>query len=1120
MTGPKGADERSAVQSIINGLPGAVFYLSSDEFEVEYISDDSRQFLPKRFKDRTLVGVRLVDFVTGGEKSPILPILRRVSETKEKLEIREFRAMNEDGNEFWVNWSAIPIENGTGRADLLVMIQDVTERKRAEEALSRQASLIDLTPDAIIVRGLDGTITFWSLGAEKLYGWAKEEAVGRTTHELLRTLFPEPLAEIVGKLKRDWSWSGDLIHRTKDGREVVVQSRWLVERDDKGAINYILESNVDITDRKKVEEALKESEEKFSRAFHGSSASTYITRLSDGKIIDANDRGLKILGYGRDELLGRTTIELNIWLTENDRQNVVNELKQKGSINNMELRLRKKNGQIWTALYSGQVIEFKGEEIMLSSLVDISERKKAEEALKESEAKYRGLFDNMQEAAAIWSYVLDEDGEIVDCRLQDANTEILKDRGVKELDQIRGKLQSELLPDDLDKSLDNVRWMKRTRSALVIERHLRYNDRYYRVSYIPLNQDRFAVTTLDITDIKRAHRQAEQERARLRTVLDTLPTGVVIADASGRMVEMNASFKQIWGTNAPLSDSVDQYFAYKGWRPDTDERYKAEDWSLARAVKNGESVIGEVIDIERFDGGRATILNSAAPIRDQDGRVLGAVVAAQDITELKKAEKELKESESRYRSLFWENSAPMLLINPSTGNIVDANQAACEYYGYRCEELQKMKISQINTLGPDEVKMEMSRSVGGEKRKFDFRHRLASGEVRDVDVYSGPVYLQGRQLLYSIVHDVTDRKRAENALKESEERFRTLADNIPQLAWMADATGWIFWYNRQWYDYTGTTPEQMEGWGWQSVHNPDVLPKVLDQWKSSIATGQPFDMVFPLRGADGVFRPFLTRVLPVKDESGKVARWFGTNTDITEEVETRRNLERSNAELQQFAYVASHDLQEPLRMIMNYLGLLNKKYGDEFNDQAKGYMAYVNAGAARMRELINDLLQYSRIDTAGQQFSAVDLNQVAEKVIDTLHVAINESKASITIEPLPRVWGDVTQLSLVLQNLVSNAVKFHGPEAPRIKIASRESAREWTISVQDNGIGIDPKYHDKLFQMFQRLHTREDYPGTGIGLAISKKVVERHGGRIWIGSDGRSGSTFFFTIPKSGERAR
>ncbi len=234
------------------------------------------------------------------------------------------------------------------------------------------------------------------------------------------------------------------------------------------------------------------------------------------------------------------------------------------------------------------------------------------------------------------------------------------------------------------------------------------------------------------------------------------------------------------------------------------------------------------------------------------------------------------------------------------------------------------------------------------------------------------------------------------------------------------------------------------------------------------------------------------------------------------ELNTQRNLERSNAELQQFAYVASHDLQEPLRTITAYLALLNMKYGDKLDDNAKIYMAYVVDGADRMKALINDLLEFSRVDTQSKEFSTVNMNLVAAEVLDTLHLAIYDNKATIALGPLPTVLGDRTQLSQVLQNLTGNAIKYHGPEAPRIEITSRQNSREWIISVKDNGIGIDPQDLDKLFQMFQRLHTRDSIRGTGIGLAIAKKIIERHGGRIWFESEVGKGTTFFFTIPKVG----
>jgi light-regulated signal transduction histidine kinase (bacteriophytochrome) len=226
-----------------------------------------------------------------------------------------------------------------------------------------------------------------------------------------------------------------------------------------------------------------------------------------------------------------------------------------------------------------------------------------------------------------------------------------------------------------------------------------------------------------------------------------------------------------------------------------------------------------------------------------------------------------------------------------------------------------------------------------------------------------------------------------------------------------------------------------------------------------------------------------------------------------------RQLERSNAELQQFAYVASHDLQEPLRMVTAHLALLNRKFGDELSPQAKEYMSTAVAGAERMRQLVNDLLQYSRVDTKGWEFTSVDMNKVSGAVVGDLQVAIHESGADVSIGILPTVLADEIQMKQVITNLVSNAVKFRGPSPPKVNISATEDASNWTFAIKDNGIGIDPCYRNNLFKMFQRLHSRDEYPGNGIGLAICKKIVERHGGRIWVESEKGNGATFFFTIP-------
>jgi light-regulated signal transduction histidine kinase (bacteriophytochrome) len=225
-------------------------------------------------------------------------------------------------------------------------------------------------------------------------------------------------------------------------------------------------------------------------------------------------------------------------------------------------------------------------------------------------------------------------------------------------------------------------------------------------------------------------------------------------------------------------------------------------------------------------------------------------------------------------------------------------------------------------------------------------------------------------------------------------------------------------------------------------------------------------------------------------------------------------LERSNAELEEFAYVASHDLQEPLRAIEGCAQLLRERYLDKLGSLGDKLITHTVEGVVRMQALIDDLLTFSRLETRGNLFEHTDCSAVLELVLSNLSAAVEKTKAVITHDAMPNILADETQLIQLFQNLISNALKFCGDRNPRIHIAAISKRNEWFFSVQDNGIGIDPQHFERIFHVFQRLHTRREYPGTGIGLAVCKKIVQRHGGRIWVESEPTKGSIFYFTIPK------
>jgi light-regulated signal transduction histidine kinase (bacteriophytochrome) len=267
---------------------------------------------------------------------------------------------------------------------------------------------------------------------------------------------------------------------------------------------------------------------------------------------------------------------------------------------------------------------------------------------------------------------------------------------------------------------------------------------------------------------------------------------------------------------------------------------------------------------------------------------------------------------------------------------------------------------------------------------------------------------------------------------------------------------------------------------------------------------------------------------PIFDEEGGFRGYRGVGKDITrrkrdeaalrqahDELEARaRDLQRSNEELQQFAYVASHDLQEPLRMISSYTQLLGRRYGDRLDGDAREFMEFIVDGAARMKQLIEDLLAYSRVGTRGRELQSTDSGAALARALVNLRAAQEASGAQVTHDAMPMVFADGAQLTQLFQNLIGNAIKFKGAQPPRIHVSAETRPDAWVFQVKDNGIGLDPQYSDRIFMMFQRLHNKAEYPGTGIGLAICKKIVDRHGGHIWVDSQPGQGATFGFTLAR------
>ena len=1013
----------------------------------------------------------------------------------------EFRIVWPDGNIHWL-LSQVKVffdEAGTATRQVGVNI-DVTSRVRAETVLSQ---FFSASPTPMAIWGFDGRVQRVNPAWEPILGFTAAEVEGT---QLFDRVHPDDRAAAAAALQKVTS-SGKLTGfecrvRCEDG-----SYRWLLVN---GGVlqdaQVILATANDITKRKRAEEALRESEARFRSAFENTLFGMAIIAL-DGRYLQVNQSLCRITGFSEQELLQRDFAALTHPddLRESlEFSHTLMEGVKSGGITTKRY-VRKDGEPVWVSVHLALVRDALGKPLHFISLVeDLSERKRAEENARKSEEWLKFALN----AAGVGL-----------CH---------RESGVTTASEQQFRLYG---LEPAEKWISRERWLQSIHPAdrervemeqrLAIEQGRPY-DIQFRVIWPDgsvhwllcrgkiLHDDRGAgkiEVTADVTEGKRAEAALNEFFALSRSPM-------AIFGFDGSINRVNAALLETSGLTA---EELAQRPVTEFFHPDDRPMMQEEFGKLITRGGNSEFECRGL----RKDGSFVPLLFFATAAPDE--RLIFAV--AHNITERKRAEEALRESEAKFRELF--DCAPVAYHELDMDGVVRrVNRAQCAMLGYEAGEMSGRPIWEF--VADREVSREAVRKkLSGEQPLEPVQRRYTRrdgsqlwAEAHSVLVRNATGETAG---IRTALLDITERKRAEEALRESEDKFRELFDCAPVAYHELDMDGVVRRVNRAECALLGYEAGEMLGrpaWEFIAGADREASREAVRRKLSGEQPLAPYQRRYVRR--DGAELWAEVHETLVRNATGETAGIRTALLDITERKRLANTLElnfeklaRSNEELERFAYVASHDLQEPLRMVASFTQLLAKRYSGRLDETADRYIHYAVDGAKRMQELIADLLAYSRVNSKELDLRQTDCEAVVLEAMRNLQVVIEESGACIDWDPLPALWVDQGQLAQVFQNLLGNAVKFRRKEeCPRIHVSAVDSGAEWMISVQDNGIGIDARHAERIFQMFQRLHTRAEYPGTGIGLAVCKKVVERHGGKLWVESEPGAGSTFRFTIPK------
>ena len=1063
---------------------------------------------------------------------------------------------------------------GTNNRQGVTFVLDITSRKQAEQAqLYRKAMLEaqnEAVPDAILIVDTKGGIISHNKHFVELWNIPPEIIEAKDDSAALKYVL-EQLVDPKGFIDRVnycYMHPNEKAHEYisfKDGRIVERYGNSVVGDD--GTVYGWIWFFRDITQQRKAEERIRESEQRFVAAVEAVEGVLW-TNNAQGEMEGEQIGWARLTGQTQEEYRGYGWT--NAVHPDDVTPTVIawNEAVKETRMFSFEHRLRLRNGE-W-GVFSIRAIPMLRPDGTVREWVgvhtNITAQRSSEAALRESENRYQNFI--RQSSEGIWRFELErpiptdlpveEQVELMfrDGFLAECNDAMAKMYGYDSADELLGaRLTDFLPPNDDSRAYLSFLITSEYRAQNIESKEVdRYGDiRYFSNTLVGVIESNMLVrawgTQKDITFQKQAEEELRDSESRFQNLIREASVGIILLTGKEMKVDIvNDAFARL------IDRTTDELLNKELFTviPETEEYYRP---ILERVLETGEPVNLYDSPYSVTSNGKETsgFLNVVyQPYVNISGGLNGVMVLCQDVTQSVKARKALEESESKFRSVIAEAPAGISLFVGRDLVIENPNQAFIDIVGKGWGIVGlPLREAMPELITEDQPYLEILDKVfitGEAYRTSGSLVKIVKNGVLTSRYYNftySPLFINGKVwAILDIAIDVTDQIESAQKLEESENRFRTMAQALPQMVWMMDSAGNIEYGSNEWEEYSGYADVMQ---AWEYMMHPDDTVKLMSDWQRLFESKTSYRKEVRLKNKAGEYRWFMSVGEPVLDGKGTLLKWIGTLTDIHEQktfseklerevalrteqlAQANKELYRSNEDLQQFAHVASHDLKEPVRKIMTFANRLKYEYSENLPDKAQTYLTKIDSATRRMYDMIDGVLLYSSVMSSELASELVDLNQVLKSIEADLEVPIASRNATIEYEHLPVVSGSRLLLYQLFYNLIGNSLKFAREEVqPEIKIVAGEATAEMllhagvsanheylSIRVSDNGIGLDPDHVTKIFGTFTRLHSKDRYEGTGLGLSLCKKIAERHGGAIWAEGREGEGAIFYVLLPKS-----